>query len=213
MNDTLTSHIAEIRGSYETHIQLGHRFLATHGSALYPLDFLAVAVVNRSIALIDGFCSLIESANLLAAAPLLRLQVDNCLRFYAAWLVEDPHDFALRVPGGSAVRDLRDASKQRMTDRFLVEKLSAEVPWLERVYQHTSGYVHLSDKHIFSAMSNLNVEHRSIDMWLGRGPGPPQDLLIEACEAFKAATWLLLRYLAGWAESRSAPERLRRPAE
>jgi hypothetical protein len=67
---------------------------ATFQTALYPLDFLALAVLNRSLCLLSGFATLLDSKNLISAAPLTRLQLDNCLRFFASTLVENPHEFA-----------------------------------------------------------------------------------------------------------------------
>jgi hypothetical protein len=63
------------------------------GRDIYPLDLLAVAAMNRSLCLISGFRTLIASKNFISAAPLLRLQIDNCLRFFAAELAPSP-DFS-----------------------------------------------------------------------------------------------------------------------
>lgn len=117
---------------------------------IFPLDLLASAVMNRSLNLLLGFCSLIEARNFVAAAPLLRLQLDNVLRFSAAWLVYDPHRFAWEVIEGTTVTDIQDSTGQRMFDWYLVRKLAEENPWAPEVYKQASGYVHLSEKHFFT---------------------------------------------------------------
>ena len=40
-----------------------------------------------------------------------------------------------------------------MTDAYLVEKLGKEYAWVPRVYEKTSGYVHLSSTHIYSTLT------------------------------------------------------------
>lgn len=80
------------------------------------MDLLAVATLNRSLALLTGFSAMIEARNFVSAAPLIRLQLDNCLRFSACWLVSDPHDFAMKVLEGKQVRSLRDSNGNRLTD-------------------------------------------------------------------------------------------------
>ena len=188
---------------------MGKYILTADSSALYPLDFLAAAVLNRSLALIEGFCLLIEADNLIAAAPLLRLQVDNCIRFSAAWLVEQPHEFAMEVLRGTPIRKLRDRSKQPMTDRYLVQKLLPEAPWIESVYDQTSGYVHLSDKHIFNAMRSSEAEGIDVTLQIGSRDGFTSDEpYIEATLAFIEATQLLMKYMHGWGFTKDNPEKI-----
>ena len=73
-----------------------------------------------------------ETRNLICAGALLRLQLDTALRFYAAFRVEKPHDFALAVLDGKRVRDLKDLDGQKMTDDYLVRKLGASFPGFHR---------------------------------------------------------------------------------
>jgi hypothetical protein len=68
---------------------MGELVLSAHRGDLYGFDLLAVATLNPSMCLLRGFCDLIASENFIAAAPLLRMQLDNCLRFYAGWLVSE----------------------------------------------------------------------------------------------------------------------------
>ena len=86
---------------------------------LFPMDFLGIVVLHRSLHLIYGFASLIDSRNLVAAAPFLRLQVDSAIRFAAAWLVEQPHAFAMKILEGTPVRKMKAQTGELMTDRYL----------------------------------------------------------------------------------------------
>jgi hypothetical protein len=100
MTPAVEKALAEIRAKREQHLRLGGGFLGPKGSALYHLDTLALSVLDRSLALLRGFCDLVQTSNMIAAAPLLRCQLDNGLRFFASTLVENPHKFAVDVHKG-----------------------------------------------------------------------------------------------------------------
>jgi hypothetical protein len=122
MTPTIRKQIAELRARHGEHLILGSAFLGSKGSALYKLDVLAIAVLDRSLALLRGFCDLVEGRNMIAAAPLLRCQLDNGLRFLAPSLVADPHDFAEKVARGIAVRKIKDRGGKLMVDSYLVAR-------------------------------------------------------------------------------------------
>ncbi len=149
--------------------------------------------MNRSLALISGFCTLIESQNFLAGAPLVRLQLDSCLRFSAPWYASDMNEVAEKVFHGVQVRNLKDRAGNKMTDGYLVKKLAVHHPWVSEVYKHTSGFIHLSEKHIFNALHVADKEERTVvlkvsnqDAWV-----PPSEYL-EAIEGFTKITEVLL---------------------
>ena len=135
------------------HLRLGKEMFEAFGGAMYGMDLLAAGALNRSKAHIAGFSTLIKAKNLICSGALLRLQLDTAMRFFAAFLVERPHDFAMSVLRGEKVRDLKDRSGKKMTDVYLCQKLGEEFEWVPRVYERTSGYVHLSSTHLMSALS------------------------------------------------------------
>ncbi|MBP3664502.1 MAG: hypothetical protein J6J03_05000 [Tyzzerella sp.] len=59
------------------------------GGTLFKDDLFFCASLNRCINLIDGFILLLNTRNLTCAGAILRLQIDNCLRTYAAFITED----------------------------------------------------------------------------------------------------------------------------
>ena len=199
--------IQGLRNMKREHLEMGKYMLK---DAFFPLDFLAVATLNRSLCLIRGFCSLLEAKNMVAAAPLLRMQLDNCLRFSAAWLVKKPHEFAITVLRGTPIRKLKDQDGNLLHDRYLVERLTAEYPWVEAVYQNSSGYVHLSEKHIFNCLT-VSKKGGQFQMKItDEDSFVPDDLYLEAIEAFKAATDILLKFAHGWAFTKANPEIIRK---
>lgn len=132
----------------EKHFQLGDLVVAADNGAFYPLDILVIATLNRSLCLLKGFVELMRSSNFIAAAPLVRLQLDNSLRLSAATLVKDPHKFAMSVMEGFPIKKQKDMTGNLMQDSYLVKRLSERYSWVQDVYIHSSGYIHLSEKHI-----------------------------------------------------------------
>jgi hypothetical protein len=208
MSQTISEHVKRLRVYHEVHIQLGKAMAEAHGGTFYYLDILATAVINRSLALISGFCLLVEAQNFICAAPLVRLQVDNCLRFSAADLVKNPHSFARQVLEGVPVRKLRDRNNKLMNDRYLAERLNEKYPWVLKLYEEASGYIHLSDKHIFHTVREAK-DGRAVSFRVGAADADlPDETYIEAIMAFTAATDVLVEYIRGWIYVKDNPEEL-----
>lgn len=127
--------------------------LRAGNSAAYSTDFILCAAVNRAIDLVLGFGVLAEKDNYLSALPLVRLQLDNSLRCFAAFLVKNPNDFVLHFMSGKAIKDYQSEDGRKMSDNYLVTKLEQIVPGVKRVYREASNYVHLSYKH-FELINN-----------------------------------------------------------
>jgi hypothetical protein len=203
MSEELRAAIRGLRAYRERHKELGR--MMYESGPLYPLDLLATAAMNRSLNLTIAFCNLVEERNFLAAAPLLRLQLDSCLRLSAAWLVESPHAFAEKVLRGERVDKIKDRDGQPMRDQYLVNKLTEEYPWVKSVYEETSGYVHLSNKHIFNA-HRAGKDEGIIEGKIAEGDSyVKEDLYLEAIAAFKAITDILFDYVYGWAYTKAHP--------
>lgn len=102
-----------------------------------------------------------------------------------------------------------------MTDAYLIKKLSRIHPWVSRVYKRTSGYIHLSDAHIFNTFAPERPEEekdRIQTIIVGAGDCFQGDELYEeATAAFIEATQVLFNYLIGWVKTKENPPR--RPAQ
>lgn len=146
----------------EQHLKLGKKMSEAYQGAIYHMDLFAATVLNRSLYLIEGFSRLVLDQNYISAVPLLRLQLDNALRFYAAWLVDEPHQFVADVIAGKQIRKIKDSHGNMMTDAYLVSKLSKEYDWIDKVYKSSSGFIHLSEAHIFNAIHQVESERAFI---------------------------------------------------
>ena len=178
-----------------------------HDGDVYPFDLFANGAANRSLALSSGFRTMIRDRNFICAGAIVRLQLDTAFRFYAGFLVNNPHQFATDVLAGKQIRNMKDVDGHRMTDWHLVDKLSAEFPWVKSLYDTTCEYIHLSGKHI----------SHTVDVWAGPNnrfafkigevdDDLPDSTYLNAIMAFQQSTLIFVRYLNGWIFTKNNPE-------
>lgn len=190
------------------HIGIGKSIITANAGALYHVDFLAIASLNRSLCLSKAFCELLKQKNFIAAAPLLRLQLDNALRFFALTLVRKPHDFVMDVFQGKPICKMKDKDDQLMRDAYLVAKLNNVHPWVEKVYENTSGYIHLSEKHIFHAIENKSYDDKTINFNMKISDSDSfvsEKYYYEAIHAYLKTTEIVYELLEGWAFTKGNP--------
>ena len=198
----------QLKAIEKKQLELAKKMLKAYNESLYNMDILVSAALNRSLSLSKGFRVLINEKNLICAGALLRLQIDTAIRIFAGTLVENSNKFVRDVSRGKHIRNLKDRDGNKMTDKYLVEKLSDEYPWLPTVYEKTSSYIHFSDTHIFSSMHTLKNEEKTISIKISSidKEETPQELYIEAIQAFIASTKMLIRFIEGWIFTKSNPE-------
>jgi hypothetical protein len=193
MNDSVIEAIKKLRLSRDKLYEAGKLLTQAMGTDLYTLDFFLIAALNRSFCLLRGFCDLLESSNFISAAPLVRLQLDNCLRIFAISLVADPNKFASDVLGGKSVRNIKDATNCPMRDNYLCNELSKQFPWVQNVYDETSGFVHLSEKHIFNSLKIDSTDEHLVSLKISdQDKFVPDSAYMEAIEVFEKITELFL---------------------
>lgn len=169
------------------------------GAGLYQLDYYISGVLNRCMSLIYGFDTLIRSRNFISAAHLVRPHLDNYLRLSAAWLVDKPHDFALKVLQGGRIDKIKDQNGQLMRDAYLVKMASVDYPWIEKVYSETSGFVHFSNKHILQATSASFTEENTLTTYIGKiDNNVLNESKIEACIGMIEISNCIAKQVFGW---------------
>ena len=179
---------------------------------MFGLDFLVFAAAKRAASTTHAFTLLIKTGNMLCARSILRLHIDTALRFSAAWYVEKPHDFALKVLADERIDRVKDRSGQRLTDARLVDIHLPKYPWLKAVYTNLSGYVHFSSAHIFGAMTGLRNEDNVVGFEVSDVDTRfPEASWIEIIDCFREANAILGRHLEGYAMTkRMTPEQLQK---
>ena len=188
-------------------IKLAHSML-TDTPSLYPVDLLAIGAVKRLLSTSSGFSALIKSWNMTCARSVLRMHIDTFLRFSAINLVEKPHDLAQKVRNGEHISNIKDKTGKKMTDKYLVEQLLCEYPWLNEVYDNLCGYVHFSNQHILSSAQNMRDDDDEYTIYfeIAEDDGKyPEKSWIEIIACFNESTDIFFKYLKGWINTKRAP--------
>jgi hypothetical protein len=205
LTNRIEESLKELEEDRKALLAAAERMAQAYGASLYPFDVLANGAIARSLSLTKGFSEMIRQHNLACAGALVRLQLDTALRLTAGWLVDNPHDFAMKVLSGTRIDRLKDRDGQRLRDQRLVEAASAEHPWVPNVYAVASDFVHLSDKHLWRAFGlTADKTHFSIVVSSEDPPGL-EDSYLEAIRCFRKSTHLLLHYLEGWICTKDNP--------
>jgi hypothetical protein len=101
---------------------------------------------------------------------------------------------------------MRDKSGAQMTDKYLVDQLGQKFEWMPRVYDATSGFVHLSQRHIY-ATGNWSLEDSKVSWFIGpTDEHIANELWVEMASGFLACTDALFEFLRGWVFTKANPE-------
>lgn len=190
--------IRSIFGFNKEFAQSAKRIIEAGNKQLYTLDFLAMSVINRAMSLSKAYVALANEDNFLSAVSLVRLQLDNALRFFAATLVTDSNDFVLHFMSGKEIRDYSDHKGKKMNDSYLAKELDVLFPGTLQLYKTTCGYIHLSDKHFFSTLEKVNKESRTIGIRIGAFDNYTIDQRIDFTQTMLEVSKLVLIIVEQW---------------
>jgi hypothetical protein len=152
-DETLEDKLTILANYNEVLIRYGVELLKTHG--IFPFDHYCGAILNRTLNLNKGFINQLKDHNFIAAAPLVRLNLDSLLRLFAAFQVDYSIDeFASKIIRGEAFSILEDKNGKLMKDHYLVKQLSAEkgYDWVKTIYKAGNEYVHFTSQHISASI-------------------------------------------------------------
>lgn len=155
MAQELTDLVTDLENESDQLIEVGRNLIDANG--MTEFTFFCTSILNRTINLNRGYITLIKDNNFIAAAPLVRLNLDSLLRLFASTQTEDDVDtFAKNVRKGEIIRKMKyfKNKKERLTDSKLVEIIKdiKGFKWTEKIYESGSGYVHLSNQHFYSSV-------------------------------------------------------------
>lgn len=153
------------------------------GQTLIREDLFFCAALDRSVQLSEGFIVLLQERNLSCAGALLRLQMDNCMRTYAAFIAADKDAVIDCIIHGRKISDQLDTDGKKMTDANLKKKMAAFNASFPNVYDQASGYVHFSDMAFYQTVVSIN--DYKIEWQIGQALQERfNPLLLEAADAF-----------------------------
>lgn len=204
--ETLKEYLSKLERTEAIHIHKAQELLEAYGRKFYPLDLLFLAAINRSRSYTGAFLELMKKENYLAAVPMIRQQVDSILRLSASRLVKNPHEFAQRVLAGEAIRKIKDMHGNKMTDAYLLTTFKHENPWIEGVYSAGSGFIHLSEKHIFGILTDIN-DDGVFNICISETQSfVPEGNRIEAVEAFYQSVMSIFELCDSWIFTKNNPQ-------
>jgi hypothetical protein len=161
------------------------------GASTTSADFFVIGALRRVLAQARGFRDLIAGKNFPCAAAILRMQLDTAMRINALFLVEDVNGCCMAVLDGARFNTLKAADGKKLSDAYLRAKLAATYPWVSSVYEQTSDFVHLSGRHLWSAIVSADDETRTAYFLIsGSDPPRPDAVYFEIVDTFFEATKL-----------------------
>ncbi|WHO22643.1 hypothetical protein G6L90_06690 [Agrobacterium tumefaciens] len=156
---------------------------------LYHADMFVMGAVKRILAVSAGFRALMLSRNFISSAGLVRMQIDTAARLYGLRLVAVPEAFCEAVMSGKRYDKQKDHAGNLMRDAHLIKKLAEKHSWVSEVYTQTSGFVHLSDRHLWSSASQVDeTEHTFHFNIAATDTDRPDEDFFEILECFFEAT-------------------------
>lgn len=162
-------------------------------SAIAPtfetFDIFLIGALNRTVNLSNAYSSLMRQNNFIAAAPLVRINIDTLLRLFASNITDyDRNTFALKVLSGVKIRTMKLAgTKTLLSDSNLYLEISKikGMEWVEEIYKAGNSFVHLEKSHIFSSMMITNEIAREVSLTIGI-----HDSFIPESEKYGSAVWM-----------------------
>ena len=154
------------------------------GENLTKDDLFFCASLDRCLRLIDGVIPLLKERNLTCAGALLRLQMDNCLRTYAAFIAADKEKVIDCIISGDPIKNEKDTTGQKMTDGHLKDEISKIDSQFAQVYDQASGFIHLSSKAFYQTVAEIGDGNR-FAIQIGQPlPEKRNEPLLECADAF-----------------------------
>jgi hypothetical protein len=180
--------LTEIDNKSKAIINMGKQLTAITTN-METFDFLLIAALNRTVNISKAYTTLIRDNNFIAAAPLVRINIDTLLRLYASIISEfDRNTFASKVMGGEIIKKMKlNGTGIKLDDRTLYLELSKieGMEWLTDIYKAGSSFVHLEKSHIFSSLKIADDKERIVNMTIGF-----HDAFIPESEKFGSTVWM-----------------------
>lgn len=160
--------------------------------AINIVDFFILGATQRTLSQSTAFRTLIAARNFPSATVLLRTQIDTAMRINGLRMMANLETDVQRIFKGERTFDrlmsnpaAGGGKPERLTDAFLKKKLAEDHPWIEPLYEQTSDFVHLSFRHLFTAITETDAATQMATMAIsGTDPKQDESVYYEVCDAF-----------------------------
>lgn len=180
--------LIEIDNKSKAIINMGKQLLIITPN-LETFDLFLIAALNRTVNISKAYTTLIRDNNFIAAAPLVRINIDTLLRLYASMISEfDRNTFASKVMGGEQIKKMKlNGTKKDLRDDTLYQELSKieGMEWVTSIYKAGSSFVHLEKSHIFSILNIADEKERIANLSIGF-----HDAFISESTKYGSAVWM-----------------------
>lgn len=171
------------------------------GGGIFPFDLFYGGVIQRSVCLCRGFLDAFLDWNLVVAAPLVRLQIDNLVRVSYISRHATPHQVAMEAMD-TEFRRMKGPDGHPLLDHRLVKLAAPFHDWLPPVYDAASGWVHFSPLHATTPWSieggGKDEGAKLLGKILYQIDEYPETFLQEVLGAMEQATAEVLAYGRDW---------------
>lgn len=104
---------------------------------------------------------------------------------------------------GERIDKLKDTKGNFLRDSYLVSVATQEYAWVDKVYKETSGFIHLSEKHMLTSGRVKNANERTVEFQISKEDKYVPDIAkIDAINCMIAITDCIINLLVGWTETR-----------
>lgn len=131
-----------------------------------PIDFYVDTVLKRAMVINGAYVKLAKTNNYIAAAPYIRMQMDNCINLGAGAMVKDILAYISHFLSGKELYKFKDERKNSLYEKYIVQEMNKRYGSFKQAYEHYNMEVHLSVGHFFMAhymdednRLNLTLEH------------------------------------------------------
>lgn len=116
-------------------------------SQVMKVDLIALSVLSRAISINRAFKTLIKDENTFASLHLVRIQIDNLIR-YSSILIAEDEKYIDWVLDGKPIKNFKDLNKKQFTDSYLVATFSNRFTDITGLYAKYCGHVHFGKEHL-----------------------------------------------------------------
>ncbi|MGL4094432.1 hypothetical protein [Agrobacterium cavarae] len=199
----LEYHLREIERLVATLPLRPDAYLGPEGAAITDIEWYALAAIKKTASLSHAFCTLARAKNTLAAAALVRLQLDTAMRMFGLTQVEDIETAGTWLMNDNSYRKLKARTGEALSDAFLHRKLDEKYPGLSEAYEAASAYVHLSGQHIKTGLWSQEGSSILFFDLKGTDDARPDEWFADIIDAFDQATRLTAELIAEFRLTRS----------
>ena len=188
--------------------------------AINIVDFFILGATQRTLSQSTAFRTLIAARNFPSATVLLRTQIDTAMRINGLRMMANLETDVQRIFKGERTFDrlmsnpaAGGGKPERLTDAFLKKKLAEDHPWIEPLYEQTSDFVHLSFRHLFTAITETDAATQIATMAIsGTDPKQDESVYYEVCDAFFRVSRLTSMTILGVLMARHQPDKVKASA-